>query len=172
MTNSQPVRGKQTFFPMQSTVSNIRPMQGRLKRSILCYLAAVLIFTVIFSFIILCGKYRDSLSFTVDMLNKGRSNLVRMRDAGGRADALLSDIKAAVPARALSGTPEELLLAGLDDLKEKIRDGEITVENIEQKGDEAALPVQFPKTAALVCNRSASHFHSKVSRKSRCRQPM
>lgn len=118
-------------------------MQGRLKRAMLRYLAAVIVFTIIFSSIILCIKYRDSLSVTVDMLYKGRVNLMRMRDAGGRVDSLLADIKAVIPARALSGTPEELLLAGLDDLKERIRDSDITVENIQQKGDGAALPVRI-----------------------------
>ncbi len=111
--------------------------------SFIRYLAAGLAFTIILLSVLLCNKYGDSIAATVDVLQKARLNLMNVRDVGRAVDSALSGIKAALPSNMPSGTPEELLFAGLDDLKSRMRDAEITVENAEQRGDEISLPVQI-----------------------------
>lgn len=116
---------------------------GRLKRAILCYMIAGLVFVMTASTIVLAIKYRDSLAETVNTLQKARLNLVQVRDTSRAVDSALSGIKAVLPPRLLSIPPEEMLLAGLDDLKARMKGSEISVANIERKNDEISLQVQI-----------------------------
>ncbi len=116
---------------------------GRLTRAIIYYMVAGLILALVASSVILCVKYRDSLAVTVRTLQQARLNLMQVRDVTHSVESSLSGIKAVLPPRMLSRLPEEVLLEGLDDLKERIKGADITVANIETKGDEINLPVQI-----------------------------
>ncbi|MBF0558694.1 MAG: hypothetical protein HQL08_07940 [Nitrospirae bacterium] len=114
---------------------------GRIKIAAFYCLAAGLVFTIILSAVILSGKYRDSLAIAVDTLQKARLNLMQVRDANRLVDSSLSGIKAIVPPGVFSIQPEVALLERIDDMKERAKDAEITVSNIDRKGDEVSLPV-------------------------------
>ncbi|MBF0505611.1 MAG: hypothetical protein HQL09_02145 [Nitrospirae bacterium] len=111
--------------------------------SFIRYLASGLVFTIIMSSVVLCNRYGDSIAATVDVLQKAKLNLMNVRDVGRAVDSALSGVKAALPSNILSGTPEESLFAGLDDLKSRMKDADVTVDNTEQKSDEIRLPVQI-----------------------------
>jgi hypothetical protein len=115
----------------------------RLKRVELFYLASGLVFAIILASTLLCVKYRDSLAVTVNTLQTARLNLIQVRDARVMVDSSLSGIKAVLPPRVLLVPADELLLEGLDDLKERLKVAEIGVQNMERKGDEISLPVQI-----------------------------
>jgi len=117
----------------------------RLKRAILYYMMAGLVFVMVASSIILGIKYRDSLAETVNTLRNARLNLIQVRDTSHAVESSLSGIKAVLPPRVLSRLPEEVLLEGIDDFKEKMKGNEITVpnSNMVRQGDEISLPVQI-----------------------------
>ncbi len=117
-------------------------MNEILKRFSAYYLLSGMLFVLVLSGIIMLGKYEDALVATASTLQKARGNLMRTREAGSHVNSLLMDMKMLLP-DSVSDNPERLVLKGLDEMKSRLKDAEITITNIEYKGDEIILPVHM-----------------------------
>lgn len=118
-------------------------MENRLKRLLLCYSVSGLFFVAVLCGIIIAGKYDDSLSAALITLQKAHGNLIRLQVDIRDINKSLTEIKSMIGPDSGPDTPEVRILTRLDDLKLKMKGAEITIGDLEYKGDEMSLPVSI-----------------------------
>ncbi|MBZ0155961.1 MAG: hypothetical protein K8I29_07065 [Alphaproteobacteria bacterium] len=116
-------------------------MDSRLKRVFALYCASAVAFAVVLAGGIAAKKNGDSLSATLSVLRQAKGNLVRTSEAVQEMRGAIAEIKSFVPPEFDPLKAEALILTGIDALKSKIRDAEISIASFETGGEEVLLPV-------------------------------
>jgi hypothetical protein len=112
-----------------------------LKRLFSYYILSGILFVLIISGGIVAKKYADSLYETTDKLQEFNIQYIKIIDAMVDIDKSIKIIKTLLPPDFDMNLPEEFILIALDDLKTRMGDANITISNIEDKGNEVQLPV-------------------------------
>ncbi|MBA4348652.1 MAG: hypothetical protein C0415_01490 [Thermodesulfovibrio sp.] len=116
---------------------------AKLKRLLIYYIAVGVLSACVLSGIIILKKYEDSFSDTVKKLQTVKKNFARTGDIIKDMDLSTSAIKVVIPSDFTSKAPEDLIFIGLDDIKSRFGDAEISITNLEYRGEEVSLPVNI-----------------------------
>lgn len=116
-------------------------IKKKLNRLYLCYSAACIVFMASFAASMLCEKYVESLNRTIDKLYKMKSSASRIDMSLKEIEASLPDTNKMVPSAVFVAPSERFIFAGLDTIKNRMADGEVTFGTLERKDTELRLPV-------------------------------
>jgi hypothetical protein len=92
---------------------------------------------------LISNKYRESIGRQFESMQRVRENVGKMESETGRLNESMIRMKSLLPANVLSGAPDQFILAGLDDIKSRIKDATVAVTEIENKDNEVILPVSI-----------------------------
>lgn len=87
------------------------------------------------------NKYSDKLIETRNKLETIEVNIPKLQDTGKNLDMLINEYKELVPQDFSARMPQEFIFWGLQYLKERFKDAEITAAEVEIKGKEILLPL-------------------------------
>lgn len=116
-------------------------LDSRLKRRCLLFAGAALYCSALFGWAVYTARYSDSLEASIKEV-KAPVNAEQMRKATDEIGALATKVKALVPADIHDRVGEDFLLEGVDSIKARVKGYEVTVENLDTKGDEVVLPIR------------------------------
>lgn len=133
-------------------------MEGRLKRLFIYYVISGILFLMALAGVIVSKEYGDSLHNTLNKLQAVKLNIIRMKDAQDDVVKTISEARSVVPSDLGARSPEERIFISLDELKSRMKNAEISVTNMEYKGDEVSLPVTIK--AAVVGKDYASFMNN------------
>lgn len=119
-----------------------------LKKLLFLYAVSGTLFLITLGGVIVLKKYGDSLSNTVNMLQTAKQNLVRIKESHKDIAETIAEVKSIVPKDAAARSSEESIFIGIDELKSRLKNAEVSVTSIEYKGDEVSLPVSIKVSAA------------------------
>lgn len=105
------------------------------------YCASAAVFAVVLAGGIATKKYGDTLSATLSSLRQAEGNLATMKAAAQGMRGVIAEVRGAVPPGLGGARAEALILTGLDALKSKMRDAEISIAPFDSGGEELLLPV-------------------------------
>ncbi|HAK88649.1 MAG TPA: hypothetical protein DHV16_07565 [Nitrospiraceae bacterium] len=112
-----------------------------LKNLLTGYIAASILLIIVVSGIIVAKKYGDSVFATRKSLQTAKQNVFGMKEAIGDIDKTIAEAKMIMPDIFDKKTAEELIYIRIDELKSRFRDAEVSITNIEYKGNEIGMPV-------------------------------
>lgn len=121
-------------------------MEGILKRLFIYYIISGILFLIALTGVVISKKYSDSLYDTLNKLQAVKLNIIRMKDAEDYIIQTISEARSVVPSDLGARSPEECIFISLDELKSRIKNADISVTNMEYKGDEVSLPVTIKAT--------------------------
>ncbi len=119
-----------------------------LKKLLFLYAVSGVLFLIALGGVIVLKKYGDSLSNTMNRLQTAKQNLIRIKEAHKDIAETIAEMKSIVPEDAAVRGPEERIFIGIDELKSRLKNAEVSITNIEYKGDEVSLPVGIKASAA------------------------
>ncbi|MCL4455998.1 MAG: hypothetical protein M1147_02640 [Nitrospirae bacterium] len=113
----------------------------KLKHLLTAYIAVSILLIAVVSGIIVAKKYGDSAFATLKSLQTAKQNVFSMREAIEDIDKTIAEAKMILPDAFNKKTAEELMYIRIDELKSRFRDAEVSITNIEYKGNEISMPV-------------------------------
>jgi hypothetical protein len=116
-------------------------VKGKLGRYFTFYIVSAAVLLVVVVAVVILNGYRASLKDTLRGLEAGKKNIIAMKAATDAMKTSLSGLAGKVPQDLLKGPAEKLLYVGLDGLKGKMKDAEVSMGEIQSIGEEATLPV-------------------------------
>jgi hypothetical protein len=116
---------------------------ARLKRLLVYYITAGVLSACILSGIIILKKYEVSFSDTIKKLQTVKKNFARTGDIIKDMNLSAAAVRVVIPSDFMAKAPEDLIFIGLDDIKSRFGDAEISITNLEYRGEEVSLPVNI-----------------------------
>ncbi len=113
----------------------------KLKHLLAGYIAVSILLAAVVSGIIIAKKYRDSVFATLKNLQTAEQNLFRMKEAIEDIDKTITEAIMIMPDIFKKKTAEELMYIRVDELKSRFRDAEVSITNIEYKGNEINMTI-------------------------------
>jgi hypothetical protein len=142
---------------------------ARLKRLLVYYITAGVLSACILSGIIILKKYEVSFSDTIKKLQTVKKNFARTGDIIKDMNLSAAAVRVVIPSDFMAKAPEDLIFIGLDDIKSRFGDAEISITNLEYRGEEVSLPVNIKggmKDYMTLVNNCgylpSSHFNKKI----------
>lgn len=117
-----------------------------LKRHIINNLRLGALASVIALSAVVASKYDGSLNETASQLETVKRTLSRKSSSSHEFDLVLSRMKALIPPDFNAKTTEEQIFFAIDNLKSRFSGVDVTVANLEDRGDMVSMPVVIKGT--------------------------
>jgi len=121
-------------------------MYKSFRKSVKLYIITGIIFIFFLSAGIILNKYTHSLYETSEKFQEFNIKYFNIMGAITDIDRTITIIKRMLPGEYDTRTPEEFIFMGLDDIKSMFSDAEVTITNIEDRGNDVQLPVVIKST--------------------------
>jgi hypothetical protein len=115
----------------------------RLKPYFVCHGAITVLFLASLGSMLALNGYTSALDKEADKLKGLNAGLSRVSHSTRDASLFLGQLPAAVPSDLGTEPPAHFLHVGLDRAKSAIRNGQLTANKIEERDDEAVMPVSI-----------------------------
>jgi hypothetical protein len=115
--------------------------EQKLKRYYRVYILGAVLFTVTLSFAFVVQRYSSEMRNTVDKLETLSGSSVRVKKATQSACDSMARIREDIPPAYLSNPVENVIFQAVDTIMERAKNAEVTVESLQDKGDEIDIPV-------------------------------
>lgn len=116
-------------------------LRRRLKSFIPYYAGACILFLTVLAGVILLHGYMASLDTTLEKLCERKASAARVRADIKRVQGFLNEARGVISVNQADDSSLRFIYSGLDEVKACLGQGQMTVSNVEDKGDEYVMPL-------------------------------